>query len=172
MSGCGFKSSTVLEPATRELSWGDWVSLQSSSRGMPLRLGMHYLFTAGPEMMTLGKRNGGAWQGGGGGARNYSFICKTTGRAFYCIVYLLYCVLPVLCTCCLCTPQERHLGLNGNPNCRYTVNCEIDTQQRTRGGTFSSDLPNQERSPCTLSTDRGHSALLESFQEWVAYCLP
>lgn len=95
VSGCGFKSSTVLEPATRELSWGDWVSLQSSSKGMPLRLGMHCLFTAGPEMMTLGKRNGGAWRVGGEVRGTTHLFVRPLAEHFtvlctYSIVYSLY----------------------------------------------------------------------------------
>lgn len=125
VSGCSFKSSTALEPASRELSWGDWVSLQSSSRGMPMRLGMHCLFTAGPEMTTLGKRNGGVC---GGGTRNYSFICKTTGRTSYCvvthsIVYSLYYVPGVYVL-----PGKGTWDSTGTQTKGSHFYCEIDTQ--------------------------------------------
>lgn len=58
VSGCGFKSNTVLGPACRELSWGDWLSLQSSSGRVQRLLGLPCLLTAGPKMKAFGEQNG------------------------------------------------------------------------------------------------------------------
>ena len=59
VSGCGFKSNTVPEPACRELSPGDWVSLRPSSAGRQTWLRLHWLLAAGPEMKAFGRQDGG-----------------------------------------------------------------------------------------------------------------